>query len=416
VTTGDVPSSAARTGLHRMIAALTYRDFRLLWFGAFTSTIGTWMQRVAQNWLVLTLTGSASAFYLGLDSFLGELPILLLTLIGGVVADRRDRRQLLIASQCIQMATAFMLAALVYFDVIRVWHVLALSAVTGLAQAFGGPAYQSLIPSLVEKRDLPNAIAFNSIQFNLARVIGPLIAGAALATFGMVVCFAFNGVSFLAVIAAILLLHVRHTPVAPTKRMREELVIGLLFVREHASLLGLAVLGFATTFLGYPLLTFLPLFARDVFGGDVDLYTHLMAFAGAGAVTGALGVAWLGKFPHMGRVLLLLQFAFGVLIVLFAITRLLWLNEVLLFAAGVCMVMVASMLSSLAQLSAPNEMRGRVMSVYMVAFRGGMPLGSLAGGWLAHTTSAPAVLIVNGALLSSVAAWFLLKSHGVREL
>ena len=399
-----------------MVAALTYRDFRLLWFGAFTSTIGTWMQKVAQNWLVLSLTGASSAFFLGLDSFLGELPVLLLTLVGGVVADRRDRRYLLLTSQCIQMATALTLATLVYFGVIRVWHVLALSAVTGLAQAFGGPAYQSLIPSLVEKRDLPNAIAFNSIQFNLARVIGPLIAGAALAAFGMVICFALNGVSFLAVIAAILMLHVRHTPTPSTKRLREELMTGLTYVRGHASLLGLAVLGFATTFLGYPLLTFLPLFAKNVFGGDVDLYTHLMAFAGAGAVTGALGVAWLGKFRHMGRVLLLLQCAFGIVIVLFALTRLLWLNEVLLFAAGVCMVMVASMLSSLAQLNAPNEMRGRVMSAYMVAFRGGMPLGSLAGGWIANASSAPAVLVINGVLLSSVAAWFLLKSHGVREL
>ena len=416
MTTGDIPASEPRTGFERMGAALTYRDFRLLWFGAFTSTIGTWMQKVAQNWLVLSLSGASSAFFLGLDSFLGELPILLLTLVGGVVADRRDRRQLLLASQCMQMATALTLAVLVYLDVVQIWHVLALSAVTGLAQAFGGPAYQSLIPSLVEKRDLPNAIAFNSIQFNLARVIGPLIAGAALAAFGMVICFALNGVSFLAVIAAILLLHVRHTPAPSTKKMREELTTGLVFVRKHESLLGLAVLGFATTFLGYPLLTFLPLFAKDVFSGDVDLYTHLMAFAGAGAVTGALGVAWLGKFRHMGRVLLLLQCAFGVVIVLFALTRLLWLNEVLLFAAGVCMVMVASMLSSLAQLNAPNEMRGRVMSVYMVAFRGGMPLGSLAGGWIANASSAPSVLVINGVLLSSVAAWFLLKSHGVREL
>jgi MFS family permease len=374
------------------------------------------MQKVAQNWLVISLSGASSAFFLGLDSFLGELPILLLTLVGGVVADRRDRRHLLLTSQCIQMATALMLAAIVYFDVVRIWHVLALSAVTGLAQAFGGPAYQSLIPSLVEKRDLPNAIAFNSIQFNLARVIGPLIAGSALAAFGMVICFALNGVSFLAVIAAILMLHIRHTPTTPTKRLREELLTGLVFVREHASLLGLAILGFATTFLGYPLLTFLPLFAKDVFGGDVDLYARMMAFAGAGAVTGALGVAWLGKFRHMGRVLLLLQCAFGMVTVLFALTRLLWLNEVLLFAAGICMVMVASMLSSLAQLNAPNEMRGRVMSAYMVAFRGGMPLGSLVGGWIANVSSAPSVLVINGVLLSSVAAWFLLKSQAVREL
>jgi MFS family permease len=374
------------------------------------------MQKVAQNWLVLTMTGSASAFFLGLDTFLGEAPILLFTLIGGVVADRHDRRRLLITSQYVQMTAAFTLAALVYWDAVRIWHVLTLSVVTGLAQAFGGPAYQSLLPSLVEKQHLPNAIAFNSIQFNLARVIGPLLAGAALAAFGMVACFGLNGLSFFAVIVALLSLHVRHTPPAATRRMGEELRGGFAYVKANPALIGLATLGFATTFLGNPILTFLPLFAQNVFRGGVNQYTHLMAYAGAGAVTGAMVVAWLGKFRHMGRTLLWLQLAFGILVGLFAITRLLWLNAVLLFAAGACMVMVFAMLSSLVQLNAPNEMRGRVMSIYMVAFRGGMPLGSLAGGWFATLTSAPAVLVVNGALLTLVAAWFLLKSHGVREL
>ena len=404
------------TALRRIAAALTYRDFRVLWFGAFTSTIGTWMQKVAQNWLVLTIAGSSSAFFLGLDSFLGELPILLFTVIGGVVADRRDRRQLLLASQYVQMTAAFTLAALVYFDIVRIWHVLALSAMTGMAQAFGGPAYQSLLPSLVEKEHLPNAIAFNSIQFNLARVIGPLLAGAALAAFGMVACFGLNGLSFLAVIFAILSLHIRHIPVQTTTRMHQELKTGYRFVRANTGLVGLCVLGFTTTFLGNPLLTFLPVFTKDVFGGDVNEYTYLMAAAGGGAVTGALVVAWLGRFRHMGRTLLTIQFVFGLLIVTFAMLRALWLNAAILFLAGACMVMVFAMLSSLVQLNAPNEMRGRVMSMYMVAFRGGMPVGSLVAGWAATLSSAPAVLALNGVLLTAVAAWFLLKSHGVREL
>src|ERR687898_503288 len=185
------------TGFRRMAAALTYRDFRVLWTGAFTSTIGTWMQKVAQNWLVLTIAGPSSAFFLGLDSFVGEVPILLFTLIGGVVADRRNRRHLLVMSQCVQMAVAFTLAALVFTGTIHIWLILTLSFITGIAQAFGGPAYQSLIPSLIDKKDLPNAIALNSIQFNLARVIGPALAGAALTAFGMVACFGLNGVSFL---------------------------------------------------------------------------------------------------------------------------------------------------------------------------------------------------------------------------
>jgi MFS family permease len=404
------------TPLRRLAAALTYRDFRVLWLGAFTSSIGTWMQKVAQNWLVLTIAGTASAFYLGLDSFLGEAPILLFTLIGGVIADRRDRRQLLIMSQCIQMGAAFTLAALVSLGTVRIWHVLVLSVITGLAQAFGGPAYQSLIPSLVDKQHLPNAIALNSIQFNLARVIGPLVAGTALAAFGIVACFALNGLSFLVVIAAILSLHVRHIPIPSGSRMREELKSGFHYVRSQSGLIGLIVLAFATTFLGTPVLMFLPLFAQDVFRGGVSQYTQLMAFAGAGAVAGALVVAWLGRFRHMGRAVLGLQTALGMLVVLFAQARVLWLNEVLLFTAGACMVMVFAMLSSLVQLIAPNDMRGRVMSIYMVAFRGGMPLGSLAAGWIANLTSAPIVLTANGILLSLVAAWFLLKSHGVREL
>jgi len=405
------------TAFRRIAAALTYRDFRVLWFGAFTSTIGTWIQKVAQNWLVLTLTGASSAFFLGLDSFLGELPILLFTLIGGVVADRRDRRHLLLGSQYVQMTAAFTLAALVYFDAVRIWYILALSVMTGMAQSFGGPAYQSLLPSLVEKEHVPNAIAFNSIQFNLARVIGPTIAGAALTLFGMVLCFFLNGVSFLAVIAAILSLHIRHIPVTATRRMHHELQSGFAFVRANRGLIGLSILGFATTFLGNPLLTFLPVFTKNVFGGDVKEYTQLMTVAGGGAVTGALVIAWLGKFRHMGRTLLIVQFVFGILVAVFAATRVFWINAILLFGAGACMVMVFATLSSLVQLNAPNEMRGRVMSIYMVAFRGGMPVGSLVAGWAATWSSAPTVLMVNGTLITLVAAWFLLMmSHGVREL
>ena len=402
--------------LQRLAAALHYRDFRILWIGAFTSSIGTWMQRVTQSWLVLTIAGSSSAFFLGLDSFLGEAPILLFTLIGGVVADRRDRRQLLLTSQYVQMATAFTLAALVYWDVIHIWHVLTLSVITGVAQAFGGPAYQSLVPSLIDRQHLPNAIALNSIQFNLARVIGPLIAGAALTAFGMAICFGLNGVSFLAVIVALLSLHVRHIPSPNRSPMYQELRGGLSYVRHQPGLSGLTLLAFATTFLGTPILTFLPLFAQDVFGGGVSQYTQLMACAGAGAVTGALVVAWLGKFKGMGRTLLILQLVFGALVMLFAVTRVIWINAVLLFGTGACMVMVFAVLASLVQLIVPDEMRGRVMSIYMVAFRGGMPLGSLVAGYVATLASAPTVLTINGVLLSLVAAWFLLKHDGVREL
>ena len=411
---GVAPSSPGARALRRLGAAFTFRDFRILWLGAFASTVGTWTQRVAQNWLVLTLTGSA--FYLGLDSFLGELPILLFTLIGGVIADRHDRRHLLIGSQYVQMASAFTLAALVYFDVVQVWHILALSFMSGCGQAFGGPAYQSLIPALVPKDHLPNAIALNSIQFNLARVIGPLIAGVALTAVGTAACFGLNGLSFLVVIIALMSLRVKHLPPQTRQRMIDELRGGLSYVRHAGALAALTSLAFATTFLGLPLLTLLPVIAQDVFQQGVEQYSQMMAFSGAGAVVGALVVAWLGKFQHMGLTLLLVQVVFGGLIVAFSLSRTMLLSEVLLFFAGSMLIMVFALVTSLVQLAAPNELRGRVMSIFMVSFRGGIPLGNLAAGFVASRMSAPFLLAVNGTLLVIVASYFLIRGHGVREL
>ena len=417
------PVSFGARAMRRMLAAFTYRDFRVQWFGACTSSIGTWVQITAQNWMVLSLTGSA--FFLGLDAFLQQLPIMLFTLIGGVVADRHDRRRTLLTSQYIQMATAATLAFLVYFNIVQIWHILVLSFTTGLAQSFGGPAYQSLIPSLVDKKDLPNAVALNSIQFNVARVLGPLLFAATLSVFmtwgydepqAMNACFALNSLSFLVVINTLMMLHVKHIPPATTGAMRDELKNGLSYVWHHGTLVGLTVLAAATTFLGFALLTFLPLFAAQVFKQGASTYSHLMAYSGAGSIVGALTVAWLGRFKRMGLTALLMQIVYGGLIIMFALSRSLPISELLLFFTGFALMMVFSTVTSLVQLIAPNEMRGRVMSIYMIAFRGGMPLGSLVSGWLATMISAPTVLIVNGVLLSLVAAWFLLNNHGVRDL
>lgn len=406
-----------------MFAAFAYRDFRVQWFGACTSSVGTWTQASAQNWMITSMTGSA--FYLGLDAFLQQLPIMLFTLIGGVLADRQDRRRTLLGSQYIQMATAAALALLVFLDVVQIWQVLALSFCTGLAQAFGGPAYQSLIPSLVDKKDLPNAVALNSIQFNIARVIGPLVFGATLAlgaraglddARAMALCFVLNAVSFLVVIYALMSLRIKHIPPAgASKRMMDELTGGIDYVRAHGSLVGLIVLAATTTFLGFSVLTFLPIFAQQIFEGGALAYSQLLAWSGAGSVVGALVVAWLGKFPRMGLTSLVMQAIYGLLIVAFALSRTLWLSELLLFLIGASLMVVFSSVTSLIQLIAPNEMRGRVMSIYMVAFRGGMPLGSLASGWLATFISPSLVIGINGTLLIVVAAYFLVRSHGVRE-
>ncbi|MCX6552278.1 MAG: MFS transporter [Acidobacteria bacterium] len=400
--------------IRRIASALTYRDFRVLWMGAFTSSIGTWMQKVAQSWLVLTVTGSP--FYLGLDAMLGELPLLLFTLIGGVVADRVDRRKILLASQYVQMATAFTLAALVYWNVVHVWHILALSFITGTAQAFGGPAYQSLLPALVSKNDMPNAIAMNSTQFNLARIIGPLLAGVTLVAFGSAACFALNGLSFLVVIASLLSLRIVHIPSTSTQSMARELHGGLTFVRHDQAILTLAFLAFCTTLLASPVLTLLPVIAKNVFHQDAAGYTVLMAFSGAGSVVGALTVAWMGRFPHMGRLVLTVQVALGFLLVAFASSRLLPLSYALLFFGSLALLIVFSMLMSLVQLTAPNAMRGRVMSIFMVGMRGGNSLGSVMSGTLANATSAPTALIATGLTLSAVAALVAWRGKAVWKL
>src|SRR5215471_2942073 len=410
----ETPSVPLHPVIGRALAAFHYRDFRILWFGAFTSTVGNWMQQVAQSWLVFELTNSS--FYLGLDYFFGQLPILLLTLIGGVVADRYDRRHVLLGSQLVQMSTAFTLATLVYFNQVYVAEILALSFIAGLGQAFGGPAYQALIPSLVQKKDLPNAIALNSIQFNLARVFGPLLAGVTLAAWGSAACFGLNGLSFLVVIVALLSMTIRHTKPAEQKTLVDELKSGVRYARGESAIVALTALAAMTTFLGLPLLTFLPVFAKDIFHGDINRFSHMMAFSGAGAVCGALIVAWLGRFRHMGRALLFTQAAFGILVTAFALSRVAWVSDLLLFFTGATLLMTFSMTASLVQLIVPDHLRGRVMSIYMVAFRGGMPLGSLAAGYAASRTSAPLVLEVNGMLILAVSVYFFVRSHGVREL
>src|SRR5665811_1438102 len=231
--------------IRRVFKAFQYRDFRLMWFGACTSSIGTWMQIVAQGWLVYRL--SHSAFLLALDQFLGGIPIFLFSLIGGVVADRVERRKILLASQYVQMATATTLTILVATGLVHVWHILCLSFVSGLAQAFGGPAYQALIPTLVKREDMPNAIALNSIQFNLAVTVGPALAGQALAKLGETWCFGLNAVSFLAPIISLSLITTRFLPVKTTESIFGSLKQGIKFVRQQGSMEALIVLAFCMT-------------------------------------------------------------------------------------------------------------------------------------------------------------------------
>ena len=411
-------SAGAATFLLRIGEAFTYKAFRNVWTAAFTSAVGTWMQRFAQQWLIFDLTKSVptdAAFYLGVDAFVGNIPLLLFTLLGGVVADRYDRRYLLMGSQILQMGCALTLTALVWTDSVTIPWILALSFTAGTAQAFGGPSFQSLIPSLVPRKTLPNAIALNSIQFNLAQSIGPLIGGLVLATLGLVGCFGLNGLSFLVVVAALAYVSIPAPNRTDRKPIIEELKGGLRYVGQGGALLSLTVLAVATTSLGLPIRAFLPVFASDP-----NTLSQMMAALGTGAVVGALIVAWLGTFNRMGFTLLSVLIVFGGLIATFALVPVGAISYILLFFVGAALLIVFSLTASLVQLTVPDELRGRVMSIYLMAFRGGMPLGSLASGYVVASipwATTESVIAVNGLLLALVATYFLVGGHGgVREL
>jgi predicted MFS family arabinose efflux permease len=398
----------------RVFKGFRYRDFRLMWFGACTSSIGTWMQNLAQSWLVYDISGSA--FYLGLDAFLGQVPIIMFSLLGGVVADRTSRRKILLVSQYVQMTSAFVLATLMYFGLRHVWPILLLSFVTGTAQSFGGPAYSALVPTLVEPEDLPNAIALNSIQFNLARIIGPVLGGIALKTLGATWCFSLNGISFIAVIISLYMIKVRFTPKPSGETVIESMKTGFAFVRQRDPMVSMIFLAFAITAIAFPMIAFLPVFARTVFNSGANTYSALLACSGLGSVSGALVVAAFGRKKGLGRPALVLLLSLGITISGFALSKQIVLSCFFLFLSGAAMIAVFALISSMVQLIAPDEMRGRVMSVYTVAFRGGMPVGSIIVGSVIQRLGAPLVIGVNGMLLVLLGCYFLFVHRRIAAL
>jgi predicted MFS family arabinose efflux permease len=401
--------------LQRVFKAFQYRDFRLMWIGACTSTTGSWMQTVAQSWLVYTLSKD-NPFYLGLDGFLAQIPIMLFSLLGGVMADRSDRRTVLLGSQYVQMSTAFVLAALYYFHVVQVWHILCLSFIVGSAQSFGGPAYSALIPSLVPREDLPNAIALNSIQFNLARIVGPVLGGLALTYWGAQWCFGLNGASFIAVIVSLYVINVGFIPAKSSEAMLASMKEGIAFIRLQEGMKPLIVLSFLTTMLAIPLITFLPVFAKEVLHGGPGTFTQLLYCSGIGSVCGALMVAGLSKGKGQGRTALLMLLLLGVATVVFAQSRSVALSSAMMLLAGAAMITVFATINSLVQAITEDNMRGRVMSVYNVAFRGGMPIGMLVVGKLIPMYTAPLTMSVVGVLTTVLGLYFLVIQRRVARL
>jgi predicted MFS family arabinose efflux permease len=372
------------------------------------------MQLVAQAWLVYRL--SNSAVYLGLDTFCGQIPIFFLSLFGGVFADRKNRRHILLASQLVQMMSALILTVLAATGKVHVWHILCLSAVTGTAQAFGGPAYLALVPSLVDTENLPNAIALNSIQFNIARVLGPVLGGIALEKLGSALCFGLNALSFLAVMASLVAIRVSFTPAKTNLPVLSSMKEGIVAIRHRPGMTGMIALALGMTMLSYPLTTFLPVFAKDVFHGSPTTFTSLLAVYGAGSITGALLIAASRKQKGLARRSLLVMILLGLFIAAFAVSNNIAFSLVMLFAAGMALMVVFALNSSVVQMHVSDALRGRVMSVYNVAFRGGMPIGSVVCGVLIKQTSAPAIIAGTGVLMCLLAVYFLFVEKKVAQL
>jgi MFS family permease len=378
---------AATPETPRMVRALRNPDFRLFWAGNFLSNIGTWMQNVAQGWLVLEL--SNSAFWLGVVGFAASAPMLVFTLIGGVIADQVDRRRMMMRTQAAMMLFAFVLAALTWFKVINVGEIVLLAFATGTAMSLMAPSYQAMVPQLVPREDLTNAIALNSAQFNLSRVVGPTLGGFAMAWFGVAGNFFLNGLSFLAVLIA--LSRIRYAPPAAenSAKMMDRLSEGFRYVLSQRQMTSLITLVGVVSILGFPYLIFMPLFARDVLHVGERGLGLLMAASGVGAFLAATTLAWQGDVKHGGRRVAASAAVFYVAVIAFSFSTNFFLSTLLQMVAGYSMILMVASTNTLLQHLAADEMRGRVMSIYATAFLGFAPVGSLIAGAIAGTVSAP---------------------------
>ena len=396
------------------LAAYAYRGFRLLWAGAFLSSVGTWIQDVALSWLIHSRMGDP--FYLGLRSFAQEVPLLAFMLVGGAVADRIDRRLILLSSQWFQLAMAVLLGALYLTGHLGIVAIVLIAFATGLMQSQSAPTYQAVITSLVPRDRIANAVALNSLQFNLSRAIGPVVAGLLLAHAGATWCFAANALSFIGVILALRTIEFPPPVPGPRESLRESLQAGLRHVTDTPGLRSATLFAAAASFLAFPLITYLPVIAGDVLKTGASGYSLLLTSVGIGAIVGAVGTAQRGHAAGRGRLMLLAFAAFGFVTVGAALSRWQWLSMVLLVGSGFTLTTAFSTLNSLVQEMAPDALRGRVLSIFGLAFRGGGPVGSLVAGGLVRGAGAPAVMAAYAAALFCLAGFLLLRGGELRRL
>ena len=398
----------------QIVRALRNPNFRLFWSGNFLSNIGTWMQNVAQGWLILTLTGSA--FWLGVVGFAGSIPFLVFTLFGGVVADRVNKRRLLLVTQSIMMLLAFALAALAWLKIITVWEVVVLAFLNGMAMAMNAPSYQALVPRLVPREDLTNALALNSAQFNMSRILGPTLGGYAMALVGVAGNFFLNGVSYLAVLWALTRIEYPEQEPSHYSGLFSSLRDGFSYVRANKQMRVLLWMTAAASFFGIPFITFIPYFARIVLHTGEAGLGWLMAASGTGAVMGAVTVAALGQVRHRGVVVTVGGVVFFSAIMCFCYSHSFVLSQCLLLVEGYSAILMISSFNVAIQHLASDHMRGRVMSIYATSFLGLPPLGSLLAGEMSRHIPTPHALAAMAAVAAVIFASTFFVSRPLREL
>jgi len=381
--------------LPEVVRALRNANFRLFWSGNFLSNIGTWMQNVAQGWLVLLLTNSA--FWLGVVGFAGSIPFLFFTLFGGVIADRVDKRRLLIVTQTAMMVLAFVLAGLAWFKIITVWEVAVIAFLNGTAMSMNAPSYQALVPKLVPRKDLTNAIALNSAQFNMSRILGPTLGGYAMALFGVAGNFFLNGVSFLAVLWALVRIDYPEEKPSRHQSMWASMRAGFTYLHSEPQMLVMMWMTAVVSLLGIPFLTFIPYFAKDQLHAGASGLGWLLACSGSGAVLGAVTVAVSGVIRHRGALLTGAGVVFFLAIIGFSFSRSFALSQCLAFCEGFSGILMISCFNVSIQHLSSDEMRGRIMSIYATSFLGLPPLGALMAGELSrHIPTGHALSLMAG--------------------
>jgi len=398
----------------RAVRALRNRNFRLFWTGNFLSNIGTWMQNVAQGWLVITLTNSS--FWLGVVGFAGSIPFLIFTLFGGVIADRVNKRRLLLVTQTAMMLLAFVLASLTFFHRISVWGVAAIAFATGVAMAMNAPSYQALVPKLVPREDLTNAIALNSAQFNMSRILGPTLGGYAMLLFGVAGNFFLNGLSFVAVLVALVRIEYPEEKPSRHESVLRSLRSGFVYLNSHPQMRVLMAMTAVVSFLAMPFITFIPYFAKiQLQAGETGL-GWLLACSGTGSVLGAVTIAVSGSIRHRGKVVTLTGVVFFTAIMAFSESHRFALSEFLAFFEGCSGILMISCFNVSLQHLSSDAMRGRIMSIYATSFLGLPPLGSLLAGELSRHMATGNVLALMAGLATLIFIAMFASSPALRGL